>query len=163
MEGGGAVVEDCRDMAEHGSMKSRFWGLRTWKRHSLILMVGGFLYALIGFLYVRSPPSPGREMSLKILLQFAPIQVWGGIFILSGLLSMISSRWPPFSEKWGYMVLTGMSSGWATTYLLGVIFFGSPSIGLSQALVWAILAFMWWAISGLSNPDQTGVRPSERF
>jgi hypothetical protein len=131
----------------------RFWGLRPWKRHSLILTVGGFLYVVIGILYIRAPSSPGREIALKVVLQIAPIQVWGGVFLLSGILSMLSSCWPPSSEKWGYMVLTGMSSGWATTHLLGVLFFGSPSVVLTQVLLWGILAFMWWGISGLSNPD----------
>jgi hypothetical protein len=155
--------EEHGDLEEnlHIAKPRRFWGLRPWKRHSLILTVGGFLYVLIGFLYVRSPPSPGRELALKIVLQVAPIQVWGCVFIVSGILSMLSSRWPPFSEKWGYMVLTGMSSGWSATYLMGVLFFGSPTVGFSQALVWAILAFMWWAISGLLNPDTTAVRHEE--
>ena len=154
---------------EHGDMEENlnlaktrvWWGLRPWKRHSLILMVGGILYALIGYFYVHSPPSSNREISLKIILQVAPIQVWGSIFILSGLLSMISSRWPPFSETWGYMVLTGMSSGWAATYLLGVLFFHSPSANLSQVLVWGIMAFMWWGISGLTNPDTRMVETNE--
>lgn len=161
MEGGGAMGENNRDMAEHGSVRARFWGLRPWKRHSLILMVGGFLYALIGFLFFNLPSNPARERALKVVLQVAPLEFWGSLFIMTGLLSMISSRWPPFSEKWGYMALTGMSSGWASIYLLGVIFFGSPSGNWSQALIWSILAFMWWAISGLSNPDHSVVRPNE--
>lgn len=156
---------------EHGSVEEnlhiaklqRFWGLRPWKRHSLILTVAGVLYAFIGVLYVRSPPTANREISLKILLQVAPIQVWGAVFVLSGLLAIVSSRWPMFSEKWGYAVLTGMSSGWAATYLLGVAFFNSPSNNLSQVMLWGLLAFMWWAISGLLNPDKTAVRPRERI
>lgn len=155
----------------HGDMEEnlritktqQWWGLRPWKRHSLILTVGGFLYVLIGFLYVNSPPNANRETSLKVILQIAPIQVWGAIFTISGILSMISSRWPPFSETWGYMVLTGMSSGWATTYLMGVLFFHSPSTNLSQVLVWGILAFMWWGISGLANPDTRAVEADEGF
>jgi len=156
--------EEHGDLEEnlHLAKARRLWGLRPWKRHSMIVTVGGFLYVLIGFLYVRSPPSPGRQLALKVVLQVAPIQVWGGVFMLAGFLSMISARWPPFSEKWGYMVLTGMSSGWAATYLLGVLFFGAPSASLSQVLVWAILAFMWWAISGLANPD-AAVRSHEGF
>lgn len=142
----------------HIAKTREFWGLRPWKRHSLILIVGGFLYVLIGALYIRLPPSPGRDVTLKVLLQVAPIQVWGSLFVFSGVLSMLSARWPPFSEKWGYTVLTGMSSGWSATYLLGVLFFGSPALALSQVLVWGVLAFMWWAISGLSNPDGAGVR-----
>jgi hypothetical protein len=141
----------------------KYWGLRPWKRHSMILMVGGFLYFLIGFLSFNQPPSETRERALKVVLQVAPIQFWGCLFILAGLMSMISSRWPPISEKWGYVVLTGMSSGWASTYVLGVLFFGSPGSNWSQALLWGILSFMWWAISGLANPDQTGVNRDGRL
>lgn len=142
-------------------LRRKFWGVRPWKRHSLILTVGGFLYVVIGILYIRSPRSPARDIALKVVLQVAPIEVWGSIFVLSGLLSMVSSCWPPSSEKWGYMVLTGMSSGWAATHLMGVLFFGSPSILLTQVLLWGILAFMWWGISGLSNPDVLVVKSHE--
>src|ERR1044072_4039150 len=114
LEGGRTMGEEHGDLEEnlHLAKARRLWGLRPWKRHSMIVTVGGFLYVLIGFLYVRSPPSPGRQLAFKVVLQVAPIQVWGGVFMLAGFLSMISARWPPFSEKWGYMVLTGMSSGW---------------------------------------------------
>lgn len=143
------------------TQSKRWWGIRPWKRHGLILTVGGVLYIFIGILLITSPPSPARDVALKAVLQIASIDMWGGIFILSGLLSIISSRWPPFSEKWGYMVLTGMSSGWGTTYLLGVLFFGSPPITLSQSVLWGLLAFMWWGISGLLNPEPRVVRSNE--
>jgi len=136
---------------------SRYWGLRPWKRHSTILMVVGFLYVLIGFLYIVSEPSKGRTQALAVVLQVAPIGFWGGVFMLAGALAMISSRWPPFSETWGYMVLTGLSAGWGATYLMGILFFKAPSLSYSQVLIWSILAFMWWAISGLLNPDKTAV------
>jgi hypothetical protein len=153
--------QDSGNMEENFRVTRRFWGFRPWKRHSLILTVGGFLYVMIGFSYIRSPLTPGREILLKILLQVAPIQVWGSIFVLSGLLSMLSSCWPLSSEKWGYMVLTGMSSGWGSTHLLGAVFFDSPSVAFTQALLWGILAFMWWGISGLSNPETVAVKSHE--
>lgn len=137
--------------------------IRPWTRHSLILMVAGFLYVLIGFLYIRSSPNPARSMALKVILEVAPIQFWGSLFILSGLLSMLSSRWPLASEKWGYIVLTGMSSGWSATYLLGVLFFDGPSASWSQVLVWATLGFMWWAISGLIHPGSVVVISDEEL
>lgn len=130
-----------------------WWGLRPWKRHSTILMVVGFLFVLIGLGYAFSPPTEGRTNSLRVILQVAPIQVWGGMFVISGLLAMLSSRWPPLNNTWGYMLLTGISSGWSATYLTGWMFFGSPTANLGQCLVWGILGFMWWAISGLPNPE----------
>lgn len=135
----------------------RWWGLRPWKRHSTILMVVGFLFVLIGIQYTMARPSPGREIALAVILQVAPLDFWGGVFIFAGVLSMISSRWPPLAETWGYMVLTGLSSGWSATYLTGMIFFKAPLTSITQVILWGTLAFLWWAIAGLPNPEKLAV------
>lgn len=142
-----------RDMEEnfHLTWKQRFWGLRPWQRHSLILMVFGLLFVLMGLQYIGSSPNRNRELALKVILQIAPIQVWGSVFIVMGALCMLSSRWPPFAETWGYMVLTGMSSGWGAAYLMGVLFFNAPASGLSQVILWGGFGFVLWAISGLDR------------
>lgn len=142
---------------DHNIGKFRhLWGLRPWKRHSTILLVVGILYAFIGYQYIIAPPNATREAALVVVLQFAPIQFWGAIFIVGGILASISSRWPPFAETWGYMLLTGLSAAWGSAYLVG-LFFKAPSAVISQGILWGILAFIWWAISGLLNPDSTGV------
>lgn len=147
------------DMEEnlHVNFVRKFWGLRPWKRHSMILMVVGIMYALIGFAYFNAPPNRTRDVTLVVVLQIAPIQFWGGLFFFAGILTSLSSRWPPFGETWGYMVLTGLSAGWAAAYLMGVLFFKAPIAGITGGLVWGLLAFLWWAISGLLNPDKTAV------
>lgn len=147
----------------HVGKTRRWWGLRPWKRHSLILMVSGFLYAFVGFQYMVVPPSRGRQLALEVILQIAPLQFWGGVFLFAGVLAMISSRWPPLAETWGYMVLTGISAGWSATYLTGMIFFKSPATNSTQVFLWGLLAFMWWGISGLVNPDHTSVASNERL
>ena len=133
------------------------WALRPWKRHSTILMVAGILYGFIGFQYIIAEPNRIREASLIVVLQIAPLEFWGGAFLICGVLTSISSRWPPFAEKWGYMLLTGLSGTWGAAYLTGISFFNSPPSAISQTILWGLLAFMWWAISGLLNPDSTGV------
>lgn len=151
--------EERGDMEENFRvrMTRRYWGLRPWKRHSTILMVAGIIYTLIGFAYFSAPPNKTRDATLVVVLQIAPIQFWGCVFSLAGILTIMSSRWPPFSETWGYMVLTGLSAGWAATYMMGVLFFKAPIAGITGGLLWSLLAFMWWAISGLLNPDKTAV------
>lgn len=140
----------------------RWWGFRPWKRHSTILMVVGFLFVLVGISYAFGKPSQSREIALEVILQVAPIQVWGWLFVVAGLLSMLSAKWPPMAETWGYMVLTGLSSGWAATYLTGMIFYHAPWANLTQVILWGCLAFMWWAISGLPNPEKMAVKENER-
>lgn len=134
--------------------KRRYVGVRPWKRHSLVLMVAGLCYIAIGASYIWTEATPSRNVALKLSLSWFPIQFWGCVFIIAGLMAVISSRWPPVAETWGYMVLTGLSAGWGGTYALGVIFLHSPPQNLSGAILWGLLGFMWWGISGLLNPEK---------
>lgn len=148
--------EERRNMEGNFLVKAKqhLWGFRAWKRHSLILTVAGFIYILIGAAYVLAAPNEAREVALQILLRIAPLHFWGGVFIFAGLLSIVSSKWPPLVETWGYMVLTGLSMGWGSTYLMGILFGNSPWVNINGCLLWSLLGFLWWAISGLANPEK---------
>lgn len=130
----------------------RTWrGLRPWKRHSLVLMVAGLVFILVGVSYILIPATPEREKALAVAIMWAPFPFWGGCFIFAGLMSIISSRWPPVSKTWGYMVLTGLSGGWSATFLASIIVAHAPWANISGFIAWGLLAFLWWAISGLYN------------
>lgn len=131
------------------------WGLRPWKRHGKILTGAGLVYALIGVVYIFAKANSNRELSLTVLLRLAPIQFWGSVFVLAGVLAIISSRWPPFADTWGYVVLTSLSVGWGSAYLMGMIFLKTPLTNISGFLVWSLLGFLWWGISGLTNPHRS--------
>lgn len=129
--------------------------LRPWRRHSLVLSVAGAAYIAIGLTYVLATPAPSRTDALEVPLNLAPLSVWGVAWVIVGLLSMLSARWPPASEKWGYSALSGLAAWWAASYLAGVLL-GAENQSVSGALVWGLVAFMWWGISGLDNPDGGG-------
>lgn len=144
----------------------RWKGIRPFQRHGLVLMVAGMIFMGIGFSYVFTVSTPGRELSLQILLLWSPMWLWGYAFVLAGILAVISSRWPPISKTWGYMVLSGLSAGWAATYLAGmtvppvvnlivegVEMEAAPWSNLSAVAIWGLMSFMWVAISGLINAD----------
>jgi hypothetical protein len=131
----------------------RWWALRPWRRHSLVLLVAGVVYVMIGVGYIFTPTNPQRQAALHVPLALFPLCVWGSVFIAVGLLAILSARWPPASESWGYTTMSGLSSLWAMFYVWGMIFGGS-STNITGASLFALLAFMWWAISGLRNPDE---------
>lgn len=140
-----------------GFFLSENWrGVRPFLRHSLVLVVAGIAYMILGMSYVLARPTPSRTSALYYAFNLFPIHVWGWLFVLAGALSIISSRWPPFSTTWGYMVLTGLSATWAGFYAMGVIFRVSPLTNISAVCLWGLIAFMWWAISGLVNPPEPG-------
>lgn len=136
------------------SLVMRMFALRPWQRHSLVLAVAGTVYVLVGVSYIVSRPTPSREASLGIAISWWPLPVWGAIWVVVGLLAILSSRWPPASETWGYTTMTGLSAGWSSFYLFGIVLDGAPAQGFSGVLVWGLVAFMWWAISGLVNPSE---------
>jgi hypothetical protein len=138
-------------------MQNPYRGIRPWRRHSLVLFVGGSIYLIIGWALIAAELTASNRISLQLILAIAPIWVWGIVFIIAGTMAIISSRWPPISETWGYTVLTGLSSGWAGVYLVPVILGESPTTNLRGTMSWGLLAFMWWAISGLTNPVETVV------
>ncbi len=127
--------------------------MRPIRTHGLVLMVAGFVYIAIGFTYLTAEPTPARVEALKYALNWVDFNTWGYVWILVGLLSIISSRWPPVSETWGYTVLTGQAAAWGLFYGAGVIFADTPVSNLSGVLSWGLIGFMWWAISRLVNPE----------
>lgn len=145
-----SVKELCREIPPSLRM-------RPWSRHSMVLLVAGLVYIGVGCSLITNDLSPARARSLAIALQFFPADFWGWVWVICGIMAVISSRWPAVAESWGYVVLTGLSSGWSATYLMGVIVLDVPRINISSALVWGLVAFMWWAISGLVNPDKVVV------
>lgn len=137
-------------------MRARYGRLRPWQRHSLVLAVLGGIYVAIGMTYILAAPTDTRLSTLYVPLSIAPLDFWGWLFAAVGGLSIISSRWPPASETWGYVALSTLSALWASFYLFGIIK-GAPNSGLSGALLWGGVAFLWWAISGLQNPPAKGL------
>jgi hypothetical protein len=137
--------------------KRRFVGLRPWTRHSIILMVAGMMYIAFGLSLIKTRLTFARAEGISIALHWFPINVWGMIWIWVGIMAIVSARWPPALEKWGYMALTGFTAGWAAIYLFSILLEDSPWANLSFVFVWGLVAFIWWGVSGLLNPDHTGV------
>lgn len=135
-------------------MRRRTWMyLRPWQRHSLVLAVAGLVYICLGVIWIFVPLTDDRARGLRLALHYAPISAWAVVWILVGLLSLASTRWPPSSKTWGYAALAGLAAAWGSVYVLGAIFLDSPFSSLAGGLVYFLLAFLWWAISGLVNPD----------
>lgn len=130
-------------------------GVREWAQHGLVLTVAGFMYICIGVALLFAVLTPSQQIAVSAATKWLSLDGWGVLFIFAGLLSILSSRWPPLLEKWGYFVLTGLSVAWGGLYLVS-LFNGAPLSNVASAATWGLIAFLWWAISGLVNPQKKG-------
>lgn len=128
------------------------YAMRPFRRHSLVLLVAGVVYSSIGFTYVAADPVPERLIALEYAIYIMSYSQWGYLFIAAGILAITSSRWPQVSETWGYSVLTGLSVLWGGMYAAPIVFGDASAGSVTAPLVWGLIGFLWWAISGLINP-----------
>lgn len=141
------------NVARHHAPAPRSWRrLRPWRRHSLVLLIAGVIYFLLGLVLAFVEPTPTRESALRVIA-WAPWWAWGLLWMVAGAAAVVSSRWPEGAETWGYSVVSGVAALWAAVYVGGFVLGAGPS-SFSGALVYALLGLLWWAISGLVNPDE---------
>jgi hypothetical protein len=131
----------------------RWVGIRPWQRHSLVLAMSGLVYMMIGYSLTFAEHTAARRESLQVAVEWMPLEYWGVVWFVAGGIAIVSSRWPIFSVTWGYTVLTGLAAAWAAFFAVSILFGDSPVTNVTGTLAWGLVAFMWWAISGLVNPD----------
>lgn len=139
------------------NVKNRFLSLKPWTRHGGILVVAGITYIVMGVVYVFYIPTESQAEALYFALNLMSLDWWGVGFILTGVVSLVSSRWPNWPKSWGYTVLTGWSAAWSSFYFAGATLTDAKVVYFGTAGVWALLAFLWWAVSGLVSPAKEDV------
>lgn len=129
---------------------------KPWTKHSGILVVTGFVYIVIGVRLYHSVSSENLKAALYYAINLMPIDGWGIGFIVVGTIAVVSSRWPNVPASWGYVLLTGWSAAWSSFFFAGAMLTETRIIYFSTAAVWALLAYLWWAISGLVDLKDDG-------
>ena len=132
--------------------------IRPWKRHSLILVMTGLAHLTFGATYLYLAEGGPRMRMLVVPLKTAPVEFWAHVFMWVGAFIILSSVWPGHSEKWGYVVATGWSAAWAAQYLIGAYLLQEHyAANIAMGSLFTLIAFLYWGISGLVNPDDVAI------
>ena len=134
-------------------MPKRLLHLRPWRRHSIVLFGAGLIYIAFGMSMSVLRSTGSREAGLNLAVNVMPLWAWGFVWMLVGVMALASTRWPPQSETWGYGAMGGLAALWGAFYLLGMPFRVDWEASVPGTLVFFLLTYMWWAVSGLMNPD----------
>jgi hypothetical protein len=124
---------------------------RLLGRRGAILLSYGVVWAIVGYGQITSPAPDLR--GLRLLLQMMPLDVWGWIWVASGLIAIISA-WLPQERDWpGFLALPLMVLPWAASYLLAWILGDFPR-GWVAAVVWGAIAAPVLVAAGWREPPR---------
>jgi hypothetical protein len=131
--------------------------LRPWGARGLVLVILGIIWSLLGTHYVLVPWTPNAREALFVPAALAPQWVWGMGWLVAGLLAIVSSRWPPTQDSWGYVALGTTAMLWACFYLFGALRSDLVS-GATGSLVWLAVCGLLYAVSRLAEPPIKGLQ-----
>ncbi|QLF83749.1 hypothetical protein SEA_MAGEL_33 [Gordonia phage Magel] len=131
----------------------KWYSFKPWNRHSLILVTTGFIYLAIGIIFSLQEATQLREENLKFALILMPYLGWAIGFMVVGVFTMITSRWPSMPKSLGYSALSGWTAAWASFHIFGGAATGNTAY-IASGFAWGMIAFLWWAVSGLTAPPR---------
>lgn len=124
---------------------------RMLGRRGAILLCYGVVWAIIGYGQITSPAPDLR--GLRLLLQMMPLDVWGCLWVASGLIAIVSA-WLPQGRDWpGFLALPLMVLPWTVSYLLSWIIGYFPR-GWVAAVVWGAIAAPVLVVAGWREPPR---------
>jgi hypothetical protein len=131
-------------------------------RRSLVLLVFGVLFVLIGFSYLGQAAeitrSPAAALSYRAHLALMPLDVWAWLFVgcgTAGIVGGLTMRHPL-----GFTALMVMSTWWGAEFIGSWVVTGYDRAVLG-ALVWIALSAALLIIVGW--PDPTEIRIVDLF
>jgi len=123
--------------------------MRMLGRRGAILLSYGTVWALVGYaqLVTPQPQQPGLHLALDLL----PLQVWGWLWIVAGLIALVTA-WLPQGADWaGFLALPLIVLPWWLSYLTAWLQGDFPR-GWVAAVVWAAIAFPVLVVAGWREP-----------
>lgn len=131
-------------------------------RRSLVLLVFGTLFVLIGASYLGQAAeitrSPAAALSYRTHLQLMPLDAWAWLFIGCGAAGVVGGL--TMRHPLGYGTLMVMATWWGVEFIGSWIVTGYDRAVLG-ALVWIALSAALCIIAGW--PDPTEIRIVDLF
>ncbi|MFD9069133.1 hypothetical protein [Streptomyces lasiicapitis] len=124
---------------------------RMLGRRGAILICYGTVWALYGYGQIVSPQPDQR--GLEPLIEALSLDVWGSLWVATGLVA-VGSAWLPQGRDWpGFLALPAIVLPWMGSYLAAWISGAFPR-GWVAAAVWGVIAVPVIVVAGWREPPQ---------
>ncbi|MEU9333114.1 hypothetical protein AB0D49_08110 [Streptomyces sp. NPDC048290] len=124
---------------------------RMLGRRGAILLSYGSVWALYGYGQLISPQPDQR--GLKLAMQLLPLEVWGWLWMASGIIAVVSAWMPQGVDGPGFLALPLIVLPWMASYLASWLQ-GDFLRGWVAAAVWAAIAVPVLVVAGWREPPR---------
>jgi len=108
------------------------------RRGAFQLLFAG-VYLIVGASFWIMPGSGSRQASLKWLTAVVPLEPFAALWIVAGLLGIVSAFMCRPKDWFGFAALVFAPAMWGALFLIGALV-GSPQAYLSAAVYWLFAA-----------------------
>ncbi|MFD7609731.1 hypothetical protein [Streptomyces sp. NPDC059828] len=109
------------------------------------------MWSAIGYGQIAFPQPDQR--GLKLLLDLAPLAVWGWLWVTAGLIAVVSAFLPQGVDWLGFLSLPAIVLPWMLSYLASWAL-GIFDRGWIAALVWGAIAVPVLVVAGWREPPR---------
>lgn len=127
-------------------------------RRSLVLLVFGVLFVLIGFTYLGQADeimaSPAAALSYRAHLALMPLDVWAWLFVAAGAAGIVGGL--TMRHPLGFTALMVMSTWWSSEFIGSAIVTGYGRAVIA-ALIWFVLTAGLLIMVGWPDPHEVRI------
>jgi len=110
----------------------------------------GIVFIVIGLSFVIGDPSPTLQLNLQFLSSVLPLEVWGSLWTLGGVVFLVAALWKRL-ELIAFMVGIAITANWGVGYAIQAAL-GESSRGWVSASIYGFFAALILLISTWAEP-----------
>lgn len=119
------------------------------RRGAFQLLFAG-VYLIVGFSFLTTPSSGSRQAALRWLTGFVPLEPFAALWIVAGLLGVVSAFLCRPRDWFGFAALVFAPAVWGALFFIGGLT-GSFTAFTSAAVYW-LFAAAPMIVSGMQGP-----------
>jgi hypothetical protein len=115
-------------------------------RRGTVLLAMGAGFVVTG-VRLWGPQTTSNLEAFGPFVQLLPVGAWGAVFVVAGLVAVVSAWAPPGRDAPGFAALTGLAWGWGVSNLVG------SSWGWSAGALWLLATVPLLVVAGWDERD----------
>lgn len=116
------------------------------------------VYLVIGLSFLLLPGGASRSAALGYITNLMPIQPLACLWLAAAVVGAVSAFYCRPRDWFGFVALVLAPAIWGFLFIIGVVFFGAPVMGIVSGIIYWAFAAIPMVVSGMQGPKDRDAR-----